>query len=275
MSNQLSAPSKAQRYTLPQEKGKEHWISYHHHKAAPGKEQLPGIVFCGGFMSDMQGSKATFLDTLCQKMGLQFTRFDYQGHGESSDLFTNGTIGSWLDNTLAVLDHITTGPQIIIGSSMGGWLMLLAALQRPKKIAGMIGIASAPDFTETLIWDELATDARKQLTQSGMYHAPSCDGYESPYPITLRLIEEGRKHLLLRQNAIAITCPTILIHGMQDTDVPYELSIQLAEKLQSTDVETHLIKAGDHRMSDDATLLLLQQQLQHMLNKLAPTAVVR
>ncbi|MFQ5533476.1 MAG: alpha/beta hydrolase [Sphingomonadales bacterium] len=212
----------------------------------------PGVIFCGGFMSDMTGTKAVALEDDCRRAGRAFVRFDYQGHGASSGKFTDGTIGGWLDDTLAVIDQVTEGPQIIVGSSMGGWIALLAALARPGRVAGLVTVAAAPDFTEELMWDQFDDGPRTTLLTEGVYHQPSEYGDE-PYAITLKLIEEGRDHLLLG-GPIPITCPVRLLHGMRDADVPWRHALRIAEHLDSTDVIVTLVKQGDHRMSEPADI---------------------
>jgi pimeloyl-ACP methyl ester carboxylesterase len=207
----------------------------------------PGIVFLGGFASDMAGTKAMALDAYCAATGREFLRFDYSGHGQSSGNFTEGTIGRWRDDVLTVLDQLTQGPQILIGSSMGGWLMLLAALARPARIHALIGLAAAPDFTEELMWDAMDDAMRMRLMQDGRIEEPSAYS-EEPYIITRELIEDGRKHLLLR-SAIEIDRPVRLIHGQADADVPFSMSLRLADHLISSDVVVTLVKDGDHRLS--------------------------
>jgi pimeloyl-ACP methyl ester carboxylesterase len=150
---------------------------------------------------------------------------------------------------------VAEGPQVLLGSSMGGWIMLLVALARPERVAALVGIAAAPDFTEDLMWQQYPPELRKQLIREGLYRQPS-DYADEPYPITLQLIEEGRKHLLLR-GPIAIACPVRLLHGMLDADVPWRISVALAERLASTDVELILVKDGDHRLSEPADLARL------------------
>jgi pimeloyl-ACP methyl ester carboxylesterase len=227
----------------------------------------PGVVFLGGLMSDMAGTKAQTLEAHCAKSGRAFTRFDYSGHGQSSGKFIDGTIGRWHADTLAVLDQVTEGPQILIGSSMGGWQMLLAARARPERIAGMIGIAAAPDFTEDLMWKELTEDQRRRLREDGILNLPSDYGDE-PYPISLALIEEGREQLLLR-GPLPIRCPTHLLQGMQDADVPWRTSLRIAEALESEEVIVTLVKDGDHRLSRDADLDRLCAALDDMIGCLA------
>ena len=207
----------------------------------------PGIVFLPGFRSDMNGIKATALAGHCRTRDHAFLRFDYFGHGASSGDFRAGTIGRWLEDALAVIDRLTEGPQILVGSSMGGWIALLAALARPGRLKALIGIAPAPDFTEDLIWGPLSEVRRRELLERGELAAPSA--YETDViPITLRLVEEGRRHLLLR-GPIRLSCPVRLLHGMQDPDVPYQTSLRLMEKLTETEAVIELIEDGDHRLS--------------------------
>jgi len=230
-------------------------IAYHKTPGRDGVDDRPGLVFLGGFMSDMTGTKASALEAFARERGQAFLRFDYSGHGASSGAFADGTIGRWAEDAVAALDALTEGPQILIGSSMGGWIMLLAALARPDRVAGLVGIAAAPDFTEDLIWASAGPEVRSAWERDGVYHQPSDYGDE-PYPITLRLIEEGRQHLLLR-DPIAIAGPVRLIHGMQDADVTWEISLRLAEALESRDVEVTLVKDGDHRLSESPDLARL------------------
>ena len=141
----------------------------------------PGVMFLGGFMSDMTGTKATALEVHCRRAGRAFVRFDYSGHGESGGAFRDGTIGAWRDDALAVLDEVASGPQVLVGSSMGGWIMLLAALARPERVAGLVGVAAAPDFTEDLIWSTLDDETRRRLTETSEISLP-CDYDEEPIP---------------------------------------------------------------------------------------------
>src|ERR1700722_12820659 len=174
-------------------------------------KNLPELLFLGGFKSDMTGTKATFLESICEKRDQTYTRFDYFGHGSSSGIFTQGTIGQWLSDTLAMIDELTHGPLVLVGSSMGGWLMTLAALARPSRIHGLIGIAAAPDFTEELIWAALTDSQRHAFLRQGIIQTPS--QYESQgFPVTLQLVEEGRSHLVLSK-PLPIHCPVHLIHG--------------------------------------------------------------
>ena len=222
----------------------------------------PGVIFLGGFNSDMTGAKATALESFCRGRGQGFLRFDYSGHGRSGGGFSEGSIGRWKDDALAILDSLTEGGQILVGSSMGGWIMLLLALARPDRVKALIGIAAAPDFTEDLIWDSLSLIERDRLTRDGKLERPS-EYSDTPYVITRKLIEEGRDHLLLRA-PIAIDKPVHLLHGMADADVPYQTSDRLAERLQSLDVTLTLIKDGDHRLSRPQDISFLYNILQSL-----------
>ena len=230
-------------------------IAYRHTPGRDPEGLAPGVMFLGGFMSDMTGTKALALEEWAAGEGLSFTRFDYQGHGASSGRFDEGTIGLWADDALAVLDRVTVGPQILVGSSMGGWMMLLTALRRPERVAGLVGIAAAPDFTEDLMWDLFDESVRREILETGRWLRPSDYGPE-PQPITRALIEDGRNHLLLRQ-PIAFDKPVRLLHGMADPDVPWQVSLTLADRLSSADVRVTLVKDGDHRLSRDQDIDLL------------------
>lgn len=235
-------------------------LAYHH---TPGAS--PGVVFCGGFASDMTGTKAIELEAHVTGRGHQFTRFDYQGHGQSSGKFEDGTIGTWHRDALAILDRVTEGPQILVGSSMGGWVMTLLALARPERLAGLIGIAAAPDFTEDLMWAEFDQDARRALLETGRHLEPS-EYSDTPTPITLNLIEDGRQHLVLR-GPLPIQCPVRLLHGMRDPDVPYRLAVTLAERIDGDDVQILMIKDGDHRLSTERDLALLRRTVDDLLSR--------
>ncbi len=227
----------------------------------------PGVIFMGGFMSDMTGTKACALEAACREAGRTFIRFDYSGHGESSGAFTDGSIGEWADDAIAVLDQVSDGPQVLVGSSMGGWIMLLVALARPASAAGLVGIASAPDFTEELMWRRFDDDIRQQLERTGIFHLPS-EYDDDPYPITMKLIEDGRQHLLL-ERPIAIHCPVRLLHGMKDTDVPWTNAPRIAEKLLAEDVRVMIIKDGDHRLSRDQDILRICVTVEELCRELS------
>ena len=210
--------------------------------------ETPGVIFLGGFRSDMTGTKAIALEQACRTRGQAFVRFDYFGHGQSGGEFTDGTITRWRDDAIAVLDAASEGPQVLVGSSMGGWLMLLVALARPDRVAGLVGIAAAPDFTEDLMWSVFDSSIRTTLETEGVYLEPSAYDPE-PTPITMRLIEDGRENLVLRQ-PIPFSGPVRLVHGMDDPDVSWQHSVRTATALTSGDVSVSLIKGGDHRLSE-------------------------
>ncbi len=211
----------------------------------------------------MRGTKASFLDAFCAARGLSLVRFDYSGHGESSGRFEDGTIGRWAADAIAVIDQSADGPLVLVGSSMGGWIMLLAALARPERIAGLVGLAPAPDFTEALLWKNLTAEQRELLVRTGRLELPSAYS-EEPTIITRALIEEGRQHLLLAAT-IDIRSPVRLLHGMADPDVPYRLSLDLAERIAGSDVRVTLVKDGDHRLSRDADLALVGANIEALI----------
>ncbi len=224
--------------------------------------KLPCVIFFGGFKSDMTGTKATALEELCKKNGQRFIRFDYSGHGKSSGRFEDGTIGEWKQDALAIIDKMGTGNNILVGSSMGAWIALLCALERKEKTSAFVGIASAPDFTENLIWKKLNDEQKTQLRSDGVYHAPSCYG-DAPYPITLKLIEEARNHLLLSKT-IDLNIPIRLIHGTKDQDVPYATSKTLADRITGKDKKITLIEGGDHRLSEPQQLDIICKSVQEL-----------
>ncbi|MBW4023964.1 MAG: alpha/beta hydrolase [Proteobacteria bacterium] len=229
-------------------------------KRSPGRE--PTIVFLPGFRSDMEGSKALRLAAFAAARRQAMLRFDYSGHGVSGGRFEDGTIGLWTADALQIVDNLTEGPLLLVGSSMGGWIGLNLALARPERAVAYIGIAAAPDFTERLIWATMPDAARERLLAEGVVHAPS--PYGAPLPITLTLIEEGRHHLLLH-GPIPLRCPVRLLQGQQDPDVPWATALTLAEQLESEDVVVTLIKDGDHRLSREADLLALEDVVARLL----------
>jgi pimeloyl-ACP methyl ester carboxylesterase len=219
----------------------------------------PTIIFLSGFMSDKEGTKALALEEFSQQEGHGFVRFDYTGHGHSGGDFTEGNIDIWLADSLQVVDQISVGEVILVGSSMGGWLMLQIALQRPERVKALLGIASAPDFTEGLMWDDFSDEVKANLERGEVYNLP-CDD-EGFYPITMQLIESGRRNLLLDKDKIAINCPVRLIHGTEDKDVPFAVSEQIVEKLESDDVNLRFVEGGDHRMSSPEHIAIILEEL--------------
>ena len=222
----------------------------------------PTVVFLPGFRSDMGGEKATDLAAFCAARGQAMLRLYYSGHGQSGGVFEDGTIGRWRDDALAVIDAVSAGKVILVGSSMGGWIALLTALARPERMAGLIGIAAAPDFTEALVWEAMTFAEREAMAHDGVLMVPS--QYGDPTPFTMALIEDGRTHLLLA-DLINISCPVRLLHGQRDPDVPWEMSLRAAEQIASEDVQVILIKDGDHRLSRPGDLALLRATLSALL----------
>jgi pimeloyl-ACP methyl ester carboxylesterase len=212
----------------------------------------PGVFWLGGFKSDMQGTKAVALDRWAEAQGRACTRFDYSGHGESGGSFAEGSIGRWLEESAAVFAGFARAPQVVVGSSMGGWLALLLIRELRRRagqasVAGLVLIAPAVDFTEELMWKRFPPEVRRQLEQTGSWERPS-QYSEAPYPITRALIEEGRNHLLLG-GLIETGCPVRILQGVQDTDVPWQHAVELSSRLAHDDVVLTLVKDGDHRLS--------------------------
>ena len=222
-----------------------------------GDPTRPGIVFLGGYASDMTGSKASFLSQHCARKNISFLRFDYRGHGQSGGDFKDGTIGSWAEDAEIVFDQLTTGPQIVIGSSMGGWIGLMLATKKLQRIKAFIGIAAAPDFTEDLMWSTFSPTQREQLKRAGFIYEDNAPRDER-VPVTLKLIEEARQHLMLR-GPINLQCPVRLLQGMEDRDVPWEHALRIAKAVAHPDVRVTFIKDGDHRLSREQDLHLLAE----------------
>lgn len=219
-------------------------IAFRRSQGAAGKA---GIVWMGGFHSDMQGEKATVLHRAAVEAGRSYVRFDYLGHGESGGKFADGTIGRWRSDALEVLDKLTDGPQVVVGSSMGGWMALLAALAKPERVKGLVLLAPAPDFTDKLMWASFDDNQKRQIMEDGFWTRPS--PYDAAgYPITRELINEGREWNVL-DDEIAVDIPVRILQGGLDTDVPWTHSLDLADKLRSKDVVWSLVKDGDHRLS--------------------------
>jgi pimeloyl-ACP methyl ester carboxylesterase len=215
----------------------------------------PGLLWLGGFKSDMKGTKAQALDQWAAQHGRACVRFDYSGHGESGGNFTDGTIGRWLEDTRTVFDAFCRGPQVVIGSSMGGWLALLLLRElrlrtqtpQPATIVGLVLIAPAVDFTEELMWKQFSPDIKREMEKTGMWKRPS-QYSEEPQIITRQLIEEGRRHLLLG-GLVETGCPVRILQGVEDPDVPWNHAVSLVSRLAHDDVVLTLVKDGDHRLS--------------------------
>lgn len=219
----------------------------------------PGIVFLGGFKSDMTGTKAQFLQDWARQHGRAFLRFDYSGHGQSSEDFLDGCIGDWGADAIAAINALTQGPQVLVGSSMGGWIALLVCRALPGRVAALVGIAAAPDFTEDSMWDGFNAAQRATLLSDGQITLPTAYD-DSPYVITRHLIEDGRRQLVLR-SPLPLPFPVRLLQGSADTDVPPSVALRLFDHADSPDLRLTLVKGADHRFSEPEALALLARTL--------------
>jgi len=232
-------------------------IAYHFHSG-----RGPTVVFLGGLKSDMEGIKAVHLEAWAQAAGLAFLRFDYSGHGESSGSFEQGCIGDWHEDTLAAVSALTTGPLLIVGSSMGGWQALLLAKAMPERIQGMVTIAAAPDFTEDGYWASFSDAQKAELEVQGYVELPS--DYMEPYRISKAMIEDGRKRLVLR-TPLDLPFPVRCLQGTADTAVTTETALRLMQHATCQDMRLNLVKDADHRFSDEACLRLIEAAITELL----------
>jgi len=232
-------------------------LAYHR---TPGDS--PGIIFLGGFMSDMDGTKARYLEDWARQTGRGFLRFDYSGHGQSSGRFEEGSIGIWAEDAMQVMDHLSQGPQILVGSSMGGWIALLLAKSRPERIAGLVTVAAAPDFTEDSMLAGFDTAQRAALEADGVVYLPS--DYGDPYPVTRNLIENGRRHLVLRDR-LDLEFPVRFLQGTDDEDVDKSVAMTLLEHATGADMTLTMVKGADHRFSDDTCLELIRSSVEEVI----------
>ena len=223
--------------------------------------QGPGVVFLGGFKSDMTGTKAVHLQAWAEATRRAFLRFDYSGHGQSSGDFLDGCIGDWAADAMAAIAALTVGPQILVGSSMGGWMALLVARAMPDRVAGLVGIAAAPDFTEDLMWAGF-TEAERAAVMAGRLEQPS-DYSDAPYIITRKLIEEGRQNLVLR-DPLPLPFPVRLLQGTADVDVPPAVALRLLDHAQSPDLRLTLVKGADHRFSTPECLDMITTAVEEL-----------
>lgn len=223
----------------------------------------PGVVFLGGFKSDMGGTKALALQDWAARRGRGFLRFDYSGHGESSGDFLDGCIGDWAEDAVAAVSALTTGPQVLVGSSMGGWISLLVARALPGRVAGLVGIAAAPDFTEDSMWDGFTQAQRDEMAATGRVELPS-DYSDGPYVITRRLIEDGRQRLVLR-SPLDLPFPVRLLQGTADADVPVSVALRLLDHATGPDIRLMLVKGADHRFSTPDCLVMIETALDEVL----------
>jgi alpha-beta hydrolase superfamily lysophospholipase len=216
------------------------------YRKTEGAADKPGVIFCGGFRSDMTGLKASHLEEFCKARHQAYVRFDYTGHGLSSGKFEDGSIGAWKQDALDVFDAQTQGPQILVGSSMGGWIALLLALARKERIAGLVLLAPAPDFVTEIYDGKLTQEQHTLLNTRGYIEVPA--DYGPPFIMKQALFKDGRNHVLL-QSEIGLDCPVRLLHSKLDSVVPFEKSLRIKEKLRSEDVAVTLLDDGDHRLS--------------------------
>lgn len=224
----------------------------------------PGVVFLGGLRSDMAGTKAVHLETWARARGRAFLRFDYSGHGESGGVFTEGCIGDWAEDAGAVINGVTEGPQVLVGSSMGGWIACLLARDARVKLAGLVTVAAAPDFTEDGFWAGFSEAERARLMAAGLVEVPS--DYGDPYPITRRLIEDGRRHLVLR-SPLPLAVPVRLLQGAADAEVSVATALRLFEHLEAEDLALEIVKRADHRFSEPAELARIERAVSEVLAK--------
>ena len=227
--------------------------------------QGPGVVFLGGFKSDKEGTKALALEAWARARGQAFLRFDYSGHGASSGDFLDGAIGDWFADARAAILTLTEGPQVLVGSSMGGWISLLMARAHPEKVAGLVTIAAAPDFTEDSMWAGFDAAQRRALAERGLVELPS-DYSEGPYVITRRLIEDGRNHLVLRE-PLTLPFPVRFLQGTADRDVPVAVALRLMDHAEGPDIRLTLVKGADHRFSTPDCLRLIETTVRKVIER--------
>lgn len=223
-----------------------------------------GVLFCPGFHSDMMGAKATALAAHLAERGVDCTRFDYQGHGQSSGAFVDGTIGLWRDDALAVLDHATEGPQLIVGSSMGAWMAMLLAAARPDRVRALLLLAPAPDFPTELMLPSMPEAARHALARDGVWRRPSAYD-DAGYEITSRLIDDSRAHTVLDRDPIPFAGPVRIIHGSEDADVPVSHALRVPAAIASEDVVLEIVKGADHRLSTPQDIALMLRRVDNLL----------
>ena len=226
------------------------------------KGKGPTVVFLGGFKSDMEGSKAIFLEKWAKKRNRSFLRFDYSGHGQSTGDFLNLGIGDWFNDTKQIIELTKNNGLILIGSSMGGWISLLLSRELGSRLKGLITIAAAPDFTEDSMWKNFTEDQKKEVLNKGVLYLPS--DYGEPYPITRYLIENGRQNLVMRE-PLELTCPVRLMQGTEDTAVTRETALKLFDHISADDLSLFFKRGADHSFSDQGCLEILEKNLENML----------
>uniref|UniRef100_A0A6I8NK96 Palmitoyl-protein thioesterase ABHD10, mitochondrial n=1 Tax=Ornithorhynchus anatinus TaxID=9258 RepID=A0A6I8NK96_ORNAN len=231
------------------------------------KGKSPGLIFLPGYISNMSGTKALALEEFCKSLGHSYVRFDYSGCGSSDGNFSDSTIGKWRKDVLSIIDDLTEGPQILVGSSMGGWLMLHAAIARPEKVAALVGVATAADCIITN-FNQLPTEAKKEVEKKGVWKMPTKYNEDGYHYFPYSFLKEAETHCLLH-SPIPVSCPVRLLHGMKDDVIPWQVSLQVADRVVSTDVDVILRKNGDHRMKEKDDLKLLVYTIDDLIDKLS------
>lgn len=224
----------------------------------------PPVVFLGGFMSDMEGTKALHLEDWAKRNGRGFLRIDYSGHGQSSEAFSDGSIGDWAEDAQAAIAALTNGPVVLVGSSMGGWISLLTVKAMAERVVGLVTVAAAPDFTEDSMWSGFTDSQKTVLLAEGRIELPS--DYDDAYVITRRLIEEGRHCLVLRE-PLTLPMPVRFLQGTADTDVEMSVALRLLDHAEGADMRLTLVDGADHRFSDDDCLALIERSVEEVLER--------
>ncbi|XP_027724364.1 mycophenolic acid acyl-glucuronide esterase, mitochondrial isoform X1 [Vombatus ursinus] len=230
------------------------------------KGKTPGVIFIPGYLSNMNGTKAMAIEEFCKSLGHAYIRFDYSGCGSSEGKFEDCTVGKWRKDVLSIIDDIAEGPQILVGSSMGAWLMLHAAIARPQKVAALVGIATAADSMVTQ-FNQLSVEAKKDIEVKGTWKVPTKYSDDGFYIFQYSFIKEASFHCLLH-GPIPVTCPVRLLHGMKDEFIPWQTSMQIADHIISSDIDVILRKNGDHRMKEKEDIKLLVYTIDDLIDKL-------
>ncbi|MCB1532279.1 MAG: alpha/beta hydrolase [Alphaproteobacteria bacterium] len=233
-------------------------LAYRYTPASGTGKSLPVVIFLGGYRSDMEGTKAQYLEAQCAARGQGYIRFDYSGHGQSEGTFDEGTIGIWLGDALDIIEHIASGPVVLVGSSMGGWIALLVARARPAMVHALVGIAAAPDFTED-IYRRLNGAQRQELEENGIAYVPN-DYSDVPYAFTKAFYEEAKDHLLLHEIR-HVNFSMRLIQGGQDKDVPWQTATRIQEAYEGAELDVVIIEDGDHRLSRSEDLEVIDKEI--------------